>query len=119
MADTTPHNNIISDVIAIKALNNEIILLNNQIEKQGQEIFKRQTALVRIYNIFDETMHSCKLKLNAEGRMAWMQEIARVASATVVNVKQVIDKPTEPTTVKPIKPTKIVSVGQAGEKSGY
>lgn len=118
MADTTPNNNIISNDIHIEALKNEIIKLNSVLENQGKSIHKRQVALVRIYNIFDETMHVCKLKLNSEGRMAWMQEIARIASATTVPIKQAIDEPIEISKVEPIKPAKTVGVGLAGEKSG-
>jgi len=110
MADTTPKNE------------KYIIRLEKEIGILQAKVDKKQKALIRIYNLFDENMHSCQLKLNNEARIRWMQEIAKKASATIVGVKQVVDEPAETINVEVLKtkkPSKVVGVGMAGEKSGY
>ncbi len=98
---------------------NYIKILEDEVEKLKDEIQKRQIALVRIYRIFGEDMHICKLNLDLPSRIAWMQKIAQIASATTVSVKQAEDKPIKLDNVEPIKKPKVVGVGMAGEKSGY
>ncbi len=88
----------------------------------NEEIDKKQMALVRIYRIFGSDMHDCKLELTTKERMEWMQEIARIASIKVVQVKAAIDKPLEVSNVEVLKtkkPPKTVGVGMAGERSGF
>ncbi len=125
MADTTPKNDFGKEIEYVKTpeeINDHVVKLENEINILNSQIAVKQKVLVRIYRIFGEDMHACKLDLNTEGRMAWMQELARVASIKVVNVDTAVDKAVEATNVEPLKvkkPAKIVGVGVAGEKSGH
>jgi len=96
--------------------------LTKEIEELRAHGAAQQKALVRIYRIFDEDMHACTMKLNIHQRMAWMQEIARIASIKFIEIKQASDDTMESAKIEVLqtkKPAKVVGVGIAGEDSGF